>query len=295
VPQAIAALAGRQHGVVAFGQLLGLGLSPDQVHRWKTSARLQPIHRGVYAVGHRSITQEARWLAAVLACGEGACLSHGPAGQLQGFVDRRERLALHVSLTGNTDRSIRGVVTHRPRNLDAGDTLTRRGIPVTDPTRTVWDLASIWTPTAVGRALARAERCGLSRRRMAELLSASPNRRGAGVIRKLLAETPLPLAETRSWLEELLVFTCREHSLPLPAINVPLRGYEVDFLWPVARFVVEADGSDHLVPAQRDRDNERDVALARAGYLVRRYSYPAMLRRRDVAAEVLAILRERIP
>jgi hypothetical protein len=130
---------------------------------------------------------------------------------------------------------------------------------------------------------------------MAELLSASPNRKGAGVIRKLLAESPLPLAETRSWLEELLVFTCREHSLPLPAINVPLLGHEVDFLWPDARYVVEADGSDHLDPVQRDSDNDRDIALARAGYLVRRYSYRAMLRRREVAAEVLTILRERIP
>ncbi len=114
------------------------------------------------------------------------------------------------------------------------------------------------------------------------------------MIGRLLAEHPLPLAETRSWLEELLLRVCREHGLPLPAVNVPLLGYEVDFLWPDARFVVEADGGRHLEPRQRDRDNERDIVLARAGYLVRRYSHRAMSRERAVAAEVLEILEERI-
>ena len=114
------------------------------------------------------------------------------------------------------------------------------------------------------------------------------------MIRTLLAESPLPLSETRSWLEELLVFTCREHSLPLPAISVPLLGHEVDFLWPDARLVVEADGSDHLDPGQRDSDNDRDIALGRAGYLVRRYSYLAMGRAESVADEVRAILAERL-
>ena len=75
---------------------------------------------------------------------------------------------------------------------------------------------------------------------------------------------------------------------------MPLLGYEVDFLWEPARFVVEADGGDHLEPTQRDRDNERDIVLARAGYLVRRYSLPGDGRSEArVAAEILEILRER--
>jgi very-short-patch-repair endonuclease len=102
----------------------------------------------------------------------------------------------------------------------------------------------------------------------------------------------LPLAETRTWLEELLLTICRDHSLPLPAVNVQVLGYEVDFLWPAARFVVEADGGDHR-GRQRDRDNQRDITLARAGYLVRRYSSRAMGDERAVATEVLEILAER--
>ena len=86
---------------------------------------------------------------------------------------------------------------------------------------------------------------------------------------------------------------CAGNGIPLPLVNVPLLGYEVDFLWEGQRFVVEADGGDHLNERQRDRDNERDARLARAGYLVRRYSWWALLDERAVAGEILAILRER--
>lgn len=85
-----------------------------------------------------------------------------------------------------------------------------------------------------------------------------------------------------------------DNGLPLPAVNVPLLGYQVDLLWPAARFVVEADGSDHLRQSQRDKDNARDIALARAGYLVRRFGYHALQDEAAVAAEVLEILAERL-
>jgi very-short-patch-repair endonuclease len=114
------------------------------------------------------------------------------------------------------------------------------------------------------------------------------------VIRELLGERALPLGETRSRLEEIVLELCRDHGLPLPATNVPLLGYEVDFLWADARLVVEADGGSHLSRRQRDRDNERDAVLARAGYLVRRYSWAALSDRAAVAAEIAAILGERL-
>jgi hypothetical protein len=128
---------------------------------------------------------------------------------------------------------------------------------------------------------------------LAALAESAPRRKGAGKIRTLLAEKPLPLAAVRSWLEELLVFVCAEHSLPLPAINVPLMGWEIDFLWERERFYVEADGGDHLDQEQRDRDNRRDFELSRAGYLPRRYSWRDMSREAEVAAEVAEILIER--
>lgn len=290
---AIAGLATRQHGVVARAQLVERGFSSERIKGLVGRGHLHPLHRGVYAVGHARISPEGRWLAAVLACGAGAVLSHGPAGQLQGIIPRRERFALHVSIIGGGDRGPRGVVCHRPRRLEPRDTTTRNRIPVTTVTRTVWDLATVLTPLRTRRAFEQAERLGLDRERLRSLLEASPGRKGAAVIRGLLAEPILPLAATRSRLEEIVMEACRDHSLPVPASNVPLLGYEVDCLWPDARFVVEADGGDHLSRRQRDSDNERDAVLARAGYLVRRYSWAALEDRAAVAAEIAAILGER--
>ena len=291
----VALLAARQHGVVAGFQLAAAGLSPTQIARLVRKGHLHRIHRGVFAVGHPRIPREGRWLAAVLACGPGSFLSYGPGGQLHGIVDRRERLALHVSIANHANRSPAGIVTHRPRNLEPRDTTVRLGIPVTTPTRTVWDLATTLSPAPLRRAFEQAEKFRLlDRERLATLLDATPNHRGAGGLRRLLAERSLPLNETRSWLEDLMLRACREHGLPPPAVNVPLLGHEVDLLWEAARFVVEADGDDHLSPAQRDRDNERDTDLGRAGYLVRRYSSRAMDDGDAVAGEIQSILAERL-
>lgn len=291
----VAAVAARQHGIVSRRQLVDLGYRRDAITRLLRTGHLHRLHRGVYAVGHTRIVREGHWLAAVLACGDGAFLSHGPAGQLLGIIDGRERFALHVSLTGRVDRRPAGIVTHRPRSLSAADTTIRHAIPTTSATRTVFDLASRLSPLQTRRAFEQAEKRGLDRIRLAALLAAQPNRKGAGVIRLLLADRVLPLAETRSRLEELLLEICRDHGLPLPAANVPLLGYEVDFLWPAARFVVEVDGGGHLDRPQRDRDNARDLELGRAGHLVRRYTYSALADRDAVAAEIVAILVERLP
>jgi very-short-patch-repair endonuclease len=287
-------LAARQHGVISRSQLLDLGHSRDAVARLIRTGHLHCLHRGVYAVGHPFVSQEGRWLSAVLACGPTAALSHGPAGQLLGIVPRRERFALHVSVIDGADRGPSGIVCHRPRCLERRDVITRKRIPVTTVTRTVWDLATVLSPLRTRRAFEQAERLGLNRERLRSLLEASPSRKGAGVIRGLLGERALPLAATRSRLEEIVLELCCDHGLPLPAVNVPLLDYEVDFLWPGARLVVEADGGYHLGRRQRDRDNARDIALARAGYLVRRYSWAALGDGAAVASEIAAILGERL-
>ncbi|MFN8114305.1 MAG: type IV toxin-antitoxin system AbiEi family antitoxin domain-containing protein [Solirubrobacterales bacterium] len=289
---AIAELAFRQHGVVARRQLLEVGIPGSTIAVWVDQGRLHPLHRGVYAVGHRRIPQEARWLAGVLACGPSSALSFGSAGQCRGILPRDQRLAVHVSVPRSSGCNPDGVAVHRVRSLT--DVSLHRGIPTTTATRTVWDLASILPPLQTRRAFEQAEKLRvLDRHRLAELRAASPSRRGAGVIRALLAESPLPLEATRSWLEEVILQTCRDNALPVPAISVPLLGWGVDFLWERERFVVEADGGDHLTPRQRRSDNERDVQLGRAGYLVRRYDYVAATDRTAVSAELALILRER--
>ena len=228
----------------------------------------------------------------MLACGPGAALSFGAAGQCRGILPARQRFAVHVSVPRSSGANPDGVAVHRVRSLT--DVSLHRGIPTTTATRTVWDLASVLTPLQVRRAFEQAEKLRvLDRERLAALRAAAPSRRGAAVIRQLLAEAPLPLEATRSWLEEVIAETCRDNSLPPPAINAPLLGWEVDFLWERERFVVEADGGDHLSRRQRRIDNERDAQLGRAGFLVRRFEYHAAVDRDAVAAELVLILRER--
>lgn len=150
------------------------------------------------------------------------------------------------------------------------------------------------SPQPVRRAFEKAERYELlSRSRLLALAAAHPTRKGSGVIRRLLAMRSLPAVEVRSWLEELIWTTCTENGLPLPAVNMPLFEYTIDFVWERARFVVEADGGDHLERARRDSDNRRDFRLQRAGYLVRRYSSRDMDRPREVVDEIADTLRAR--
>lgn len=245
----VVTFASRQHGILDSRELARARVARSTVARWVASGRLFRVHHGVYSVVHPSmLTVEARWLAAVKACGPDVVLSHGPAGQLGGILPRRERLGLHVSLAARTPRKPSGIIVHRPRHLEPRDTTVRLWIPTTSVTRTVWDLASTLPSQQVRRAFEQAGKFDrLDRHRLADLSSASPSRKGAATIRQLLAERPLPLAEVRSWLEELLLEICVENGLPLPAVNVPLLGYEVDFLWEPERFVIEADGRDHEI------------------------------------------------
>jgi very-short-patch-repair endonuclease len=117
-----------------------VGLSPSAIKRRVQAGRLHRIHRGVYAVGNPNLTREGRWLAAVLACGKGAVLSHESAGALWKLSPRCPPL-VHVSVPGpNGRRKRRGIVVHRSRTLTAEQTTRRRGIPVTTLARTLADL-----------------------------------------------------------------------------------------------------------------------------------------------------------
>lgn len=160
--------------------------------------------------------------------------------------------------------------------------------------RTIWDLAQSARPSLVRDAFELADGHGrLDLGRLAHLVRAHPSRRGSKLLAELLAHGSTPLLAVRSWLEELLARTCAHFELPRPAINVPLLGFEADFLWESARLVVEADGGQHLKRSQRDKDNARDIAFQRAGYIVCRYSSRDMERENEVIAEIAEILLER--
>lgn len=294
ISASIAAMAARQHGVVARRQLLELGMPPRTLNDWVRAGRLHRLHRGVYAVGHRFIGTDGHRMAAVLFAGPGSALSHWAAADLTAIMRVDERQIIHVSRPTTSGADPPGIVLHRVPDL-ATDLTTHRGIPTTTAARTIFDLTPFLSALALGRAIERAEYLGiLDRTRLRQLANGAQGHRGVSGLREVLGEPAMPLDRVRSGLEVLLLRICREHALPTPSVNVPLLGYEVDFLWQAERFVVEADGGDHKGP-RRDRDNERDVALARAGYLVRRYSEAALSKPEQVAVEVPEILAERRP
>ena len=136
----IANIAARQLGVVTYRQLLEAGLCPSGVAKRTTAGRLHRLHRGVYAVGHRAVSREGRWMAAVLACGDGAVLSHMSAAALWELlrpVDGR----VDVSTPARSGRARRvGIHLHRCTTLTSGSITERSGIPVTTPARTIEDL-----------------------------------------------------------------------------------------------------------------------------------------------------------
>jgi hypothetical protein len=272
----ISEAAGFQHGVVSRTQLLDLGMTPRQVQRRIRNGRLRPLHRGVYLVGPR-ISSRAREMGAVLACGEGAVLSHRSAAVLWGLLpplaqpseDRPSGGAgedchyaahlypVHVSQrNGDRGRGLPGIRVHRVTLASAGDTEVVDRIPVTAPLRTLLDLA--WaeaskhpddrvTQREVEQAVARAEREGLVDLEELAAVSARGEGRGhqgAPLLRTLVDRENGP-ALTRSEAEERFLGLVRQAKLPPPHVNVRVGAYELDFLWPGLGLGVEVDGFDY--------------------------------------------------
>jgi predicted transcriptional regulator of viral defense system len=153
----IAELAERQHGVVARRQLERLGASRRAIETRLRSGRLHRLHAGVYAVGHRVLSREGRWMAAVLFCGSGAVLSHRSAAALWGIRDHSGR-AIEVTVARKS-RSRAGIERHYSV-LPADEITVERGIPVTSVPRTIFDLAAVLPATAVESAPAVADLYG---------------------------------------------------------------------------------------------------------------------------------------
>jgi very-short-patch-repair endonuclease len=271
--RAIATLAARQHGVVARRQLVELGLAPRAIQYRLSVGRLHVIHRGVYAVGHRHLDAKGRWLAAVLACGTYAVLSHRSAGRLWRIADAASP-RVDVTSPGERGAASPKIRHHRVRYLAPEDTTRRDGIPVTSVARTLFDLAEVMDRNALEAAFETAERRELLDMR-AVLLTCqrNPGRRAHKGLRSLLPDLTSP-EPTRSELERLFHHLCSVTDLAAPQVNVLVKGYEVDALWPEARLVVEVDGWEfHKTRAAFERDRARDAALLVAGYRVVRVTY----------------------
>lgn len=269
----IAEVAGRQHGVVARRQLLALGLGREAIAVRLRTGRLHRLHRGVYAVGHPVISREGRWMAAVLASGQGAVLSHRSAATLWGMLAPSSR-AIEVT-TPRKSRS-RGSIHRHFAVLPADEVTEHRGIPVTTVPRTLFDLAASSSVDVVEHALRESEYLRLhDRLSLPDLLARHPGRRGSTTVRECLGRRrDLPAGRARSWLElEFLPFL-RRNGLPRPQLNVWLqvggRSIQVDCLWP-GRVVVELDGfAGHGTRVAFREDRARDRRLRVVGYGVTR-------------------------
>jgi len=282
------ALARAQHGVVSTAQLRAAGVGEHAVRRRVEGRRLRKVHRGVYAVGPMRIEQHGRWMAAVLACGEGAALSHRSAAALWGI---RPFAAAEVTTPTEGGRRRRGILLHRGE-VD-GQVAHRFRIPVTIPARTVFDLAGVLSLRELERAFDEAERLRLLRLGALEtLLQTTPGRRGAANLRVVIASHKPGSTRTRSYLEETFFAACGRHGVPRPEVNVEISGDTVDFLWRDARLVVETDGEgSHRTRCAFEEDRARDVRLALLGYRVIRFTYRQVEDDPDgVAAAVRALL-----
>jgi Transcriptional regulator, AbiEi antitoxin len=238
----IASLAARQHGVVGRSQLAQLGFGSGAIHHRVAVGRLHRLHSAVYAVGHTRLTDRGRWMAAVLACGSGALLSHQSAGALWGLRPT-SRTSIDVTAPGRTRALSSGISVHRVRHRHPDDWCVRDRIPVTSVARTLLDLAESVSPTQLRRAFEDADRLELiDMRAIEQLLDRSRGRRGLKPLAALLATHRGPAPPIRSELERLFLDLCHRADLPPPTVNAHVEGLEVDALWPEQRLIVELDG-----------------------------------------------------
>jgi hypothetical protein len=233
VDRAIARAAGGQYGRVSREQLLEIGLRRDAIGRRLRAGRLHRVHAGVYAVGHLAPSREGRWLAAVLACGDGAVLSHRSAASLW-KIRQAEGPAVDVAIPTRSGRSHPGIAVHRAKLAPHGVTIHQR-IPVTTPARTLVDLAREVTHDELVRALRETQFLRLfDLAATREALTRRPCRRLCVLLEDLV------LAQTG--IEDRLLRICDRYKIPRPLTQQPHLGRRVDFLWPRERMVVETDG-----------------------------------------------------
>jgi very-short-patch-repair endonuclease len=246
----VSQIASRQHGVITVSQLSGAGVERDVASKWARARRLHRIHRGVYAVGHVPRSRKSKWMAAVLACGDGAALSHASAAALWGLLDWRDG-PVEVSIPVEGGRRPRaGVRIHRRPGLPHAAITRRHNIPVTRPAQTIADLRGRASDAQLRRAIRQAEVLGFP--------------------------TGLDHAAdpTQSEMEDLFLALCRRNALPEPQVNVRIDALIVDFLWSQRRLVVETDGYRfHRGPSAFENDHDRDLRLRTLGYDVLRLTY----------------------
>jgi hypothetical protein len=288
-------IARRQHDVVSRHQLRELGFTHSAIAHREREGRLWRIYRDVFAVGRAQLTRKGEWMAAVLACGDGAALSHLSAAELWDLWEGVRPRWPHVSVAGRAGRKQRrGIVVHRPASLGPSDLTERDAIVVTTLERTLIDLAARLDRKGLRKILRQTERLHqLDLRRLRSTLDAQP-RTAVGVarLRRALDAYVPGTAGTEGEPEAAFLDLCAAHGIPLPMTQVPIGRYRVDFLWPDLALVVEIDDrSSHDGYIAFSEDRVRDRALKAAGLDVLRFTRNEVIRDPEKVARELRTAR----
>jgi very-short-patch-repair endonuclease len=275
--------------VVSRVELLAMGLGSRRIDHWIGRGLLHRIHRGVYAVGRRALTRGGAWMAAILAAGPDAVLSHRSAAALWG-VRQTSRAVVEVTAQRPCRRA--GIESHC-EVLPPDEITVHDGIPVTTPARTLFDLAAVLTPQQLEHALNEAEiRRLTSPIPLDALIARHPRRKGTQALRRAL-ERQRQQGETviRSDFETAFLDFADKYGLPRPKMNQPLGPYFPDACWPEQRVIVELDSyAIHTTRQAFEQDRDRDRNLTLAGYTVVRVTWRHLTNDADALAEQLSAI-----
>jgi very-short-patch-repair endonuclease len=245
------------------------GVTRSEIESRLANGGLISIHRGVFRVGHTAASVEARYLAAVKACGSGSLLAGRAAAHLLHLLRRPPSLP-EVLTTHHRRPS--GVKVRRCRSIDRRDAMTSRGIPVTIVPRTIVDLAAILDPPDLARAFHEAVvKYRTKPEAIDRILSRRHNWPGAGNLRRVLrGDVPVTLSK----LESSFIAAVRRARLPLPETNRRVDGRYVDCRWPDHRVTVELDSySYHDTHYAWEQDRQREREARARGDEFRRYTW----------------------
>ncbi|HKB52198.1 MAG TPA: type IV toxin-antitoxin system AbiEi family antitoxin domain-containing protein [Solirubrobacterales bacterium] len=278
----IAEIADRQHGVATLAQLRDAGLSASGVRKRVAKGRLYAVHAGVYSVGRRLLTPDGRRIAAVLACGPGAVLSHRSAAALWGLCPDSKG-SIDVTAPNRRGRIPAGIAAHRDGSLHGSDRTSIRGIPCSSVARTLLDLAGMVSVSELRREISQAEVLRIFDLAAVEaLIGRSRGRRGVARLRMIISELSPRTGRTRSYLERRFLAMCERAMIPPPEVNCKLDlGNErltPDFLWRDTRLIVETDGREtHDTASAFEEDRRRDQVFGAAGWQVIRCTWRQVL------------------
>ena len=287
------ALAEKQHGIITRRDLLSLGFSPAAIAHRIERGRLHRIWRGVYAVGWPELTRHQHWMAAVLACGAGAALSHRSAAALWKIAEEVSG-RIDVSVCRLSEHRLDGILARSRPSLEETDLTVREGIPVTNPVQTLIDLATELAPRRVERAVNEADKRDLVNPEQLRMeMKSHAGEPGVVLLRAILDRDSFRLSDDE--LEVIFRPIAAAAGLPQPDTKAWVNGFEVDFFWPDLGLVVETDGLRyHRTPSAQARDQIRDQTHTAAGLTTLRFSHHQIKHQPSYVKSVLSVTANRL-